>query len=426
MMRSWYSKRGDIIVGSHKVEHHLVVDSRTGQQKWWVIIESCSAKDLFLHCKQYGHVVDSLSNNKDRKVGSWYSVFLHLANDACVPDGRSPVGGKVGGVPFKLWDSKDESFKVKFRGKSSLGDRAIKCSGERTIYSMKEKVEKVQELNLEYLSGERKIKRISPTGFTPEVDQLKVMTMGDFAEKGGSILNFMEEVVKVGQTMGYNMEGFMGKLRNSLMFAYVFGVNIRPNCEVIRTFSRRGAETFVLSEIDKGMGSSEVVLMIGVIYQDHRFKKIKLRKFLQKAKIQMGYSREMRTVNFFTRILNKIAQQFRYRGGSWQLVCGLMIGKVKDEYFNAILERFDKPLLIVLCYRILLILFLHEQIRGSGTRYKLKKSVNERCEDCGVVKSPGYIWDSPLYFNRLFGSMIEDEWFGLWQYFFINGDILWL
>ncbi|GJW26765.1 RNA-directed DNA polymerase, eukaryota [Tanacetum coccineum] len=104
-----------------------------------------------------------------------------------------------------------------------------------------------------------------PPGFTPEVDQFEGNAMGDIAEKvytekendvnsfvnkdignndsnsvnnnveptdldrskllrsGGSILNFMEEVVKVGQTMGYNMEGCIKDINDIIESQGEFG-----------------------------------------------------------------------------------------------------------------------------------------------------------------------------------------------------------
>ncbi|GJX54797.1 nucleotide-binding alpha-beta plait domain-containing protein [Tanacetum coccineum] len=45
--------------------------------------ESCSAKDLFLHCKQYGHVVDSFIPNKRSKSGKRFGFvkFINVFNE---------------------------------------------------------------------------------------------------------------------------------------------------------------------------------------------------------------------------------------------------------------------------------------------------------------------------------------------------------
>ncbi|GKB93737.1 nucleotide-binding alpha-beta plait domain-containing protein, partial [Tanacetum coccineum] len=45
--------------------------------------ESCLAKDLFLHCKQYGHVVDSFIPNKRSKSGKRFGFvkFINVFNE---------------------------------------------------------------------------------------------------------------------------------------------------------------------------------------------------------------------------------------------------------------------------------------------------------------------------------------------------------
>ncbi|GKA01704.1 nucleotide-binding alpha-beta plait domain-containing protein [Tanacetum coccineum] len=102
--------------------------------------ESCSAKDLFLHCKQYGHVVDSFIPNKRSKSGKRFGFvkFINVFNEErlvnnlctaketirknadagrgfsvstlpmyeCVPDGKTLLGGSWLVVPFKLWTVK--------------------------------------------------------------------------------------------------------------------------------------------------------------------------------------------------------------------------------------------------------------------------------------------------------------------------------
>ncbi|GJS85917.1 hypothetical protein Tco_0752458 [Tanacetum coccineum] len=130
------------------------------------------------------------------------------------------------------------------------------------IYSLLQK----NKTNMENKVDEEDHSLSHPPGFTPEVDQFEGNAMGDIAEKvytekendvnsfvnkdignndsnsvnnnveptdldrskllrsGGSILNFMEEVVKVGQTMGYNMEGCIKDINDIIESQGEFGV----------------------------------------------------------------------------------------------------------------------------------------------------------------------------------------------------------
>ncbi|GJW22556.1 hypothetical protein Tco_0033178 [Tanacetum coccineum] len=94
---------------------------------------------------------------------------------------------------------------------------------ENNIFEESEE-EKVQELYLEVPSGEQgRSQLISTTVFTPKLDQCGGNALVGYRREGGSILNFMEEVVKVGQTMGYNMEGCIKDINDIIESQGEFG-----------------------------------------------------------------------------------------------------------------------------------------------------------------------------------------------------------
>ncbi|GJZ34078.1 hypothetical protein Tco_0579514 [Tanacetum coccineum] len=142
------------------------------------------------------------------------------------------------------------------------GEKVNKSEDPFGIYSLLQK----NKTNMENKVNEEDHSLSHPPGFTPEVDQFEGNAMGDIAEKvytekendvnsfvnkdignndsnsvnnnveptdldrskllrsGGSILNFMEEVVKVGQTMGYNMEGCIKDINDIIESQGEFGV----------------------------------------------------------------------------------------------------------------------------------------------------------------------------------------------------------
>ncbi|GJV65988.1 RNA-directed DNA polymerase, eukaryota [Tanacetum coccineum] len=141
------------------------------------------------------------------------------------------------------------------------GEKVNKSEDPFGIYSLLQK----NKTNMENKVNEEDHSLSHPPGFTPEVDQFEGNAMGDIAEKvytekendvnsfvnkdignndsnsvnnnveptdldrskllrsGGSILNFMEEVVKVGQTMGYNMEGCIKDINDIIESQGEFG-----------------------------------------------------------------------------------------------------------------------------------------------------------------------------------------------------------
>ncbi|GJW58533.1 retrotransposon protein, putative, ty1-copia subclass [Tanacetum coccineum] len=90
---------------------------------------------------------------------------------------------------------------------------------ENNIFEESEE-EKVQETEFGVPSGEKVNNQEVPFGHI----LLLQKKQNKHGEQGGSILNFMEEVVKVGQTMGYNMEGCIKDINDIIESQGEFGV----------------------------------------------------------------------------------------------------------------------------------------------------------------------------------------------------------
>nr|GEX69201.1 nucleotide-binding alpha-beta plait domain-containing protein [Tanacetum cinerariifolium] len=214
----------------------------------WVLLEfkSSKIKELFRH---------------NAGAGSWFSV-LQQADADFVPDGRLGelldvddydelnLHSKRICILFKVRQNIHESFKVVFRGKVHWV-HAIEVPGWTPKFNVEEEddisvegnfdakpeaqeannvfdesdVEEVLETEFDVPSGKKDNQSEDPFGLYPllrkdnlnmarkvneEVHSLShpsgFTPKGDLFE-GGTILNLKEEVVKVGQTMGYNMEG---------------------------------------------------------------------------------------------------------------------------------------------------------------------------------------------------------------------------
>ncbi|GKA34690.1 RNA-directed DNA polymerase, eukaryota, partial [Tanacetum coccineum] len=169
-----------------------------------------------------------------------------------------PVWGNS--IQFIFEESEEEKVQETEFGVPS-GEKVNKSEDPFGIYSLLQK----NKTNMENKVNEEDHSLSHPPGFTPEVDQFEGNAMGDIAEKvytekendvnsfvnkdignndsnsvnnnveptdldrskllrsGGSILNFMEEVVKVGQTMGYNMEGCIKDINDIIESQGEFG-----------------------------------------------------------------------------------------------------------------------------------------------------------------------------------------------------------
>ncbi|GKC31884.1 hypothetical protein Tco_1039178, partial [Tanacetum coccineum] len=112
-------------------------------------------------------------------------------------------------------DSEDEECEEVF--KKDFGESDEEVQGENDVSRVSDT--DVEEENPKSKDG---VVSSDPPGFTPrendvenvEMDNQKDNCDGEFREsegsqKGGSILSLMDKLVKVGQTMGYNMDGCM-------------------------------------------------------------------------------------------------------------------------------------------------------------------------------------------------------------------------
>nr|GFA43202.1 RNA-directed DNA polymerase, eukaryota [Tanacetum cinerariifolium] len=247
---------------------------------------SCSTKDLFHQCKQYGHVVDSFIPNKRSKNGAKHSRGVEaelcpavVLGDECLASkdlSKSIAWVEVEGVLFKLWsnntfkriagrwgelldiddqeeacyhskrlciqmksgrrwvpdfvdepDDKDQEDDMSKEGNfhNNVSGRGAGDSeqGEvpKTLFEYDDKMN-----NLETKDNKSEASLKFPPGFTPivssymdvkhregdsvgnsKVGKLYSDVTGRDGISGGSILDMLEEMVKVGQVMGYNMEG---------------------------------------------------------------------------------------------------------------------------------------------------------------------------------------------------------------------------
>nr|GEX14542.1 RNA-directed DNA polymerase, eukaryota [Tanacetum cinerariifolium] len=101
-----------------------------------------------------------------------------------------------------------------------------------------------------------------PLGFTPKDD----VDLGNEVNEGGSFLSLMEEVVKVGQTMGYNIEGVVNNLSKIIDSHGVSSVNrcifyLLISKALPKRLKKIGFRSYVLS-ISDSVGNSGGILCV--------------------------------------------------------------------------------------------------------------------------------------------------------------------
>ncbi|GJT10821.1 hypothetical protein Tco_0857863 [Tanacetum coccineum] len=244
---------------------------------------------------------------------------------------------------------------------------------------------------------------------------------------GGSILNLMEELVKVGQTMGYNMDGCMNNMTeiiesqgvkegfNKLVEdawneAPVDESNAMSNMmkklkylkQKIRDWNKGNMKSSknikaklkddlkaVDDIIDNGEGNDEVVkLRMDVLKSIQDIDKIQSLDAAQKAKIKWSIEGDENS-SFYHGVLNKKRSQLNIRG---ILVDGTWVDnpqRVKNEFLHHFSKRFDKPAAMraSLFYELTKILSCDQQFSWElkVSKVKLKRAV----WDCGTDKAPG-------------------------------------
>ncbi|GJU28893.1 RNA-directed DNA polymerase, eukaryota [Tanacetum coccineum] len=167
-------------------------------------------------------------NLKNAGAGSWFSV-LHLANDECVPDGRL-AWVEVGGVPFKLWTVKTFSrIASKWGDLMDVDEDELNYHSKRLCVFTKVRQNIQESFKVNFRGKVHWVRAIEVPGWIPEFndeeeeDDVSDECNFDGKPESGSILNFMEEVVKVGQTMGYNMEGCIKDINDIIESQGEFG-----------------------------------------------------------------------------------------------------------------------------------------------------------------------------------------------------------
>ncbi|GKB37914.1 RNA-directed DNA polymerase, eukaryota [Tanacetum coccineum] len=184
-----------------------------------VLDEDCLAskdlsKALFEGLKNLRPFRDNVS------VGSWFSQIKQATMDFMTEE--RIVWVEVEGIPFKLWSEDDEKDEEDYNdGGSKNGDTGIGGN-----YS---DVEEVPDTVFEAM-GDTCIKEVKE-GLNSHVDALEdpfnIYTLlnekrendikknksasVEVPRSGGSILNVLDEVVKVGQVMGYKMDGCLAQ-----------------------------------------------------------------------------------------------------------------------------------------------------------------------------------------------------------------------
>ncbi|GJS26873.1 RNA-directed DNA polymerase, eukaryota [Tanacetum coccineum] len=196
---------------------------------------------------------------------------------------------------------------------------------------------------------------------------------------GGSILNLMEEVVKVGQTMGYNMDGCIKDI------------------------------TAIIEFLKENLG---IDLMIVVVYVPQEAKeKRMLWDYLAHVSNQWVGKLVMMD-DFNETVFGAGSHHIRIRevrSISLKRSCGLVM-------------RFDKPSVNRACIDTPFPVSLSIDQKEDMERKISKEEVKRAVWDCGVDKSPGPDGFS-FSFYRHFWHVIEKDVFEAVDYFFMYGEI---
>nr|GFB04037.1 RNA-directed DNA polymerase, eukaryota [Tanacetum cinerariifolium] len=275
-------------------------------------------------------------------------------------------------------DNSDLEAVPKTSFEASNGSKKNNSDDPFNIYSILNRTHKVPNDNANVVNSGPAF----PPGFTPPVDQVGVCSKGDnlnvettgsddvrtfggskvhFACSGsfkksiafgGSFLNVMEEVVKVGQTMGFNMEvryksdrfGSAFNVQDAddfNSFIVTAGLVEVPLDGVIDKYEEDLG--LIDSDIDSGKGSDMLVAKrIEILNDLQNMEKLHAMDMAQKAKIKWSIEGDENS-RFFHGVLNKKRNQMNIRGvmvdGAWQE----KPSDVKQEFYNHFRNRFDKP-----------------------------------------------------------------------------------
>ncbi|GJY85864.1 RNA-directed DNA polymerase, eukaryota [Tanacetum coccineum] len=333
-----------------------------------------------------------------------------------------------------------------------------------------------------------------PPGFTPNKETIDSNVMGEMSvngrqfkkseapRSGGSFIFLMEEVVKVGQTMGYNMDGVVNNLSNIIESHGASMVNFlaiqETKMEEIDLFSVRrcwgnsvfdhlhsnsvgiapptlvinicygiilahvikqlglkitDVKEFLLANlkkelrlvdevIDKGACTEEdVIKRMDVLAALRNIDHIHSMDLAQKAKIKWSIEGDENS-KFFHGILNKKRNQMNIRGIMVDGVWNEQPNDVKREFLKHFQGRFAKPSE----WRASIDMGFPKTISDDQCqdleREVSKEEIKAAVWDCGIDKSPGLDGFS-FGFYRHFWSVIELDVYKAVNHFFIHGDI---
>nr|GEV43443.1 RNA-directed DNA polymerase, eukaryota [Tanacetum cinerariifolium] len=182
-----------------------------------------------------------------------------------------------------------------YRRAFKQGDESKKEGGEYYQYTQEEKVVGGVKENCSNKSSNE--------------DVAESVCSGHF-KNGGSILQWMDDMVKVGQTMGYNMEGCIKNIKEIIDSQ---GVNEEKDLKINKnSFKAELAELDVV--IDKGDGNVEVVnKRMNVVKSLQELEKLQSLEAAQKAKIKWSTEGDDNS-KYYHGILNKKMNQQNIRG----------------------------------------------------------------------------------------------------------------
>nr|GEV67919.1 RNA-directed DNA polymerase, eukaryota, reverse transcriptase zinc-binding domain protein [Tanacetum cinerariifolium] len=330
----------------------------------WVLLEFSSSKIKEAFCDNVG-------------VGSWFSELRKASLDIH-PDGRI--------IPELLEELEYDEQSVD----GSIKDvNKVTNEGNDGVNS---DIDEITETVFDNLSGLKGDKSDDPFGLysllnkNAKGDKVESMSTRRFKKSeaprsGGSFLNLMEEVVKVSQTIGYNMGEWFGS-----------------------NFNAQGAGVF--NSFIANAGLEEVPLEGSAFTWFHK----------STSKIRDENS------SFFHGMLNKKRNQTNIRGIMVDDVWKDHPSDIKKEILLHFQNRFVKPVerraIIEMCYPRSLLNEQREEIKRKVTKEELKTAV----WDCGTDKSPGP--DGYTFgFYRKFWSIIENDVYAAVKHFFNHRDI---
>nr|GEX88094.1 RNA-directed DNA polymerase, eukaryota, reverse transcriptase zinc-binding domain protein [Tanacetum cinerariifolium] len=252
---------------------------------------------------------------------------------------------------------------------------------------------------------------------------------------GGSILNLLDEVVKVRQVMGYKMDGYSfvmmrGVWRQSDKDVLLIAVYAPHDFKeklllwdyLNRPIRRWNREVIIMGYFDEGNGNEEIIKQRSeIVSKLLHIDKLSSVEMAQKAKVKWSIEGDENT-SFFHGVINKKRNLLNIRGimvdGSWVDEPSM----VKREFFNHFRNRFDKPdgirAITHMEYSRRISLDKQSELEGEVSNDEIKMVV----WDCGTDKAPGS--DGFTFgFYRGFWYLLDNDVYAAVKHFFIYGEI---